>query len=353
MKHLILLVFNLFIVLSAFSQQNIIQGYVYDKITLKPLPYATIGIDKVSGTVTNEEGYFKYKFFDERKYPIDIKISYVGYESKLISINNSDIYKIYLNPKENIIPEAVVKADFIYALLNKAYNKIPDNYPDKGSRYKGFFRETVIKNDQIVYMGEAYMDSYKSSYGIKCEDNQIEILKFRRFTNQNYKNNYRISGGPFMIYWLDMVKLRSHFLNPKYYNDFNYEYNNIVSFQDREFYELKFESKSQKVSGKVLIDKKDYGYANIKFEFQDTIFEGRITKGPAFSNVTYTKIGDLYFLNNCSYSIIVLEPEEKEELVANLTYITVKANLNDASPIDYKKTFGRNDIFINETIDTT
>jgi len=354
MKHLIVFVFNLLIVSSVFSQQNIIQGYVYDEITLKPLSYATISIDDVSGTVTNEEGYFKYKFFDERKYPIDIKISYVGYENKIISINNSNIYRIYLNPKENIIPEAVVKADFIYALLNKAYNKIPDNYPDRGSRYKGFFRQTVSNKDQIVYMGEAYIDSYKSSYGIKCQDNQIEILKFRKFTKQNYyENNYRLAGGPFLIYGLDMVKLRGNFLNPKYYNEFNYEYNNIVSFQDREFYELKFESKSQKVSGKVLIDKKDYGYANIKLEYQDTIFDGRIKKGPSLSNVTFTKIGDLYFLNNYSYSLILTNPEKKEELVVNLNYTTVESNLNDASPIDYKKTIAYNDIFMNETIDTS
>lgn len=354
MKHLIFIAFNLLIVFSVFSQQNIIQGYVYDEITRQPLPYANISIDDISGTITNEEGFYKYKFFKERKYPIDIKISYIGYESKLISINNSDIHKIYLKPKESIIPEAVVKADFIYALLNKAYNKIPENYPDKGQRYKGFFRQTISRGDKILYMGEAFMDAYKSTYEKNCEDNQIEILKFRKFSNQNkYENNYRFTGGPFLIYRLDMVKLRSPFLNPEYYNKFNYEYNNIVSFQDREFYELLFESKSQKISGKILIDKKDYGYANIKLEDQDTISESGFKKGPLSCNVTYTKIGDLYFLNNYSYSLILINPEKKEELVADLIYTTVESNLYNGSPIDYKRTIALNDVFMNETIDTS
>ena len=152
MKHLIVLVFNLLIVFSVFSQQNLIQGYVFDEITRQPLPYANISIDDISGTVTNEEGYYKYKLFKEQPYPIDIKISYIGYENKSVTINNSHIYKIYLKGK--YLPEAVVKADFIYTLLNKAYNKIPENYPDNGSRYKGFFRQTVSKEDQILYTGK-------------------------------------------------------------------------------------------------------------------------------------------------------------------------------------------------------
>ena len=257
MKYIILITLNLLIVFYTYSQQKIIQGYVYDKVTLQALPYASISINN-TGTITNKEGFFKFKFSGNKQYPINIKISYVGYENKHLSIKNQEIHKIYLKSKEAIIPEVIIKADFIYNLLSMAFEKIPENYPNKGSRQKGFFRQTVSKEDSIVYMGEAFMDSYKSSYKRKCEDNQIEIVKFRKFSGQNnYENNFRLYGGPFLIYNIDMVKLRARFLNPDYYKDYNYEYNKIVSFQDNDHYELRYESKSKNFSGKILINKKD------------------------------------------------------------------------------------------------
>ena len=116
MKYLIVFFINLLTVFPVFSQQNIIQGYIYDGLTRQPLAYANVSIEGVLGTITNEEGFYKYKFHDERKFPIIIQISYVGYESKLVSINSPDICKNYLNPKETAISEVVVKADFIYSL---------------------------------------------------------------------------------------------------------------------------------------------------------------------------------------------------------------------------------------------
>ena len=56
-----------------------------------------------------------------------------------------------------------------------------------------------------------------------------------------------------------MVKLRKPFLNPDNYNEFNYEYNKIVSFQDRNYYEIRFKSKSKNYSGKILINQNDFG----------------------------------------------------------------------------------------------
>ena len=42
MKHTILIILNLAMIFSAYSQQKTIQGYVYDEVTLQTLPYASI-----------------------------------------------------------------------------------------------------------------------------------------------------------------------------------------------------------------------------------------------------------------------------------------------------------------------
>ncbi len=101
----------------------------------------------------------------------------------------------YLEPEDAVLSEIVVEADFVTELLENTFEKIPENYPDDDSRYKGFYRQTLYKHDTIVYMGEAFIDSYKSSYNRSVMDSQIEILRFRKFTGvSNYEDrihNYK------------------------------------------------------------------------------------------------------------------------------------------------------------------
>ncbi len=50
----------------------------------------------------------------------------------------------------------------LLTLLRKAYSKIPDNYPDQPTRYKGFFQEsTSNEKDSLIELIEAELSVYK------------------------------------------------------------------------------------------------------------------------------------------------------------------------------------------------
>jgi hypothetical protein len=337
------------------AQENIIQGYVYDFDTHEVLPYANVCIkNSQMGTITNSEGYFKYKIPAGMNSSITIEISFIGYKSKTIKIQGKGKHDIYLKKDAQKIPEVVVKENFILTTLKKAFNRIDKNYPSEGSRCKGFLRQTVSKKDTIKYMGEAFMDFYKSSYQKNCKDNQINIFKFRKFTGSNgYEDSLVLKGAPFLTYSLDYVKLMPAFLNPQKAKEYNYQYTGITTFQNTEHYQILFEKKDGNYSGKLLINKKNHAITHISTKYSgEPIIENRYRKGPATSSVTYSNFDGKYYLKKFNYKIYFTNRKTNEKLLTDAHYTATNIKLVNAKPIDYKETIAYNDVFMDETVDT-
>lgn len=104
------------------ASKGTIKGFVFDTNANKPLEYATIAIISkkdnkvVTGTITDETGFFKIKNIDFGMYKI--KITFMGYKSKTIenvpvkpNDKNVDLQQINLDPSTEILAEAVVVAD--------------------------------------------------------------------------------------------------------------------------------------------------------------------------------------------------------------------------------------------------
>ncbi|WP_340066472.1 carboxypeptidase-like regulatory domain-containing protein [Ascidiimonas aurantiaca] len=91
--------------------QEIVSGYVYDKISQEPLMGATVYFDgSTFGSTTNEEGFFIVRLQDQIMAPL--VISYVGYETYLVpNAFDTDLSAIYLTPKAVPLDEVVVGAD--------------------------------------------------------------------------------------------------------------------------------------------------------------------------------------------------------------------------------------------------
>ncbi len=210
---------SFFLITASFSQSNVIQGYVLDKQTHEPLPFAHVVIKNTGyGTVTNKEGYFRYIIPEHKDFPVEVSVSFVGYISRHATIADSKSNIFSLQPEKAVLPEIIVEADFVNEMLEKAFKSIPDNYPDDGSRYKGFYRQTLYKEDSVVYMGEAFTDTYKSSYERSGMDSQIEILKFRKFAGTpNYEDSIKFYAGVFNTYLADYVKQKTYFFNPRFF----------------------------------------------------------------------------------------------------------------------------------------
>lgn len=354
MKYLIVITSYFLITLYTIAQQNYIQGYVYDEETHQALPFANISISRNAGTITNSEGYFKFKFSDLLQFPVNITISYIGYESKQIEMENNSVINVYLTPKPAMIPEATVKADFIYSLLKKAFDMIPDNYPINGQRYKGFFRQTLYKQDSIVYLGEAYMDAYKSSYKIITADNQIDILKFRKFnTPENYEDSIWLIGGQFSFYSADIVKQRYPFLNPKYYDKLSYQYKNDIIYQNNSHFQLVFENENKSISGNMLINKNDYAYTNINFICFLNEKEGDFIIEKESINVNYKKIGNRYYLSSYDNESWFRHKNSDIVFKVKILYTAIETDYNEVKPIPFEKTIKFDAALMNEEIDTS
>ncbi len=93
MKRLIFL----FVILAflPLTAQTVVKGKVFNSETKEPLQFANIVIEGTSqGTATDENGFFELKFAYDN--PVKLRISYIGFETKVISIEKNKTLNIYL-----------------------------------------------------------------------------------------------------------------------------------------------------------------------------------------------------------------------------------------------------------------
>ena len=76
-------------------------------------------------------------------------------------------------------------------------------------------------------------------------------------------------------------------------------------------------------------------------------------KGPATSSVTYSNFDGKYYLKKFNYKIYFTSRKTNEKLLTDANYTATNIKLVNAKPIDYKKTIAYNDVFMDETVDTS
>ena len=99
-----------------------ISGHVYDSQSKEPLPFCNIICKSTkTGTTTNLDGEFEI----EAKLASVLHISFIGYKSKKIKVNNTNLGKIYLEPKSSMIREVrvIMKEDPAVILMRKVINQ--------------------------------------------------------------------------------------------------------------------------------------------------------------------------------------------------------------------------------------
>lgn len=97
-KQVYYVVVMLLIFSSGFGQQGFY--VVKDSITLEALPYANIDFLIGYGIFSDENGKFPNKDLPEK-----IKVSYVGYDSRLLFLNKVQVADIFLKPSAKILEE--------------------------------------------------------------------------------------------------------------------------------------------------------------------------------------------------------------------------------------------------------
>jgi hypothetical protein len=268
----ILLLFSL-LQINTFSQTIRLSGTVFDKETQTSVSGISIYTkDNKTGTISTAKGKFsleilpsittEYLYFTSVEYETD---------SILISKTNGPL-SIQLTPKIYTLKEVYVMPDStLLTLLRKAYNKIPENYPNYPTRYEGFFQEsTSIENDSLVEIIEAVLSVYKESYKNKKEaPGQIEILKSRIKQFQDFKMGFL--GGAFSPVKEDFVLQRESFIDPKKFKNYQYEFAGIKTLNGKDCYEIGFHpvKKDDNTYGTILIDTETLAYVSFEMNVEN------------------------------------------------------------------------------------
>ncbi len=93
------------------AQKLTLSGYIYDAVTLSPLPDANIIIEGTDiGTTSNNSGYYEVSNLETTDYKI--KISFVGYEAlkSSLKITADTELNFFLKPSPTLLAETIVEA---------------------------------------------------------------------------------------------------------------------------------------------------------------------------------------------------------------------------------------------------
>ncbi|MFT5890121.1 MAG: hypothetical protein ACI9Y7_000210 [Dokdonia sp.] len=177
------------------QQDDFIEGRLLDSKDETPISFATIRVkNKSKGLISNMDGGFKIPE-KLQKLGDTIVISSIGYESQEIILSQLDKEKI------NIIKliakiEALSTVTIIgskknkkkklsaRAIIRKAMEQIPDNYPFDPFSYVGYYRDYQIKKGEYVNLNEAIMGVSDLGFGYQDKKNtNIQLYTYKRNSN--------------------------------------------------------------------------------------------------------------------------------------------------------------------------
>ncbi len=94
------------------KSQNVVKGFVFDGVTSDAIIGANVIITGTNeGTITDWDGSFE--FTTANAYPLNIEVTYIGYEDNNIVVTSENKLKILMQESTNLLTEIVVKGSRI------------------------------------------------------------------------------------------------------------------------------------------------------------------------------------------------------------------------------------------------
>jgi hypothetical protein len=359
-----------------------ISGKVIDDQSQQPLPYTALYLEGArEGTVTNKNGDFFLKIKNTKNDTLNI--SYIGYSVLRISIDKlkNRFATISLSPVVMNLNEVVVKSFSPTALINKAIEKIPENYPDKAMNLTGFYREAVVENSYPIQFLEVILEIYKTAYNDHKSHDQVKILMGTQ------KNDIRSSkiwdfiefvDGPYEVLQADLARNPDdfirvtqsslNFLDVKYFRLYNYSLKEgVYGDKNKAVYIIDFNPKVKprraQYAGKIYIEKYSLAFIRLEYQIQkDRIKLASLTNSntdeelreqgvfiePAgfYSEVNFTEYGDKWRLDNVeiSYQFQIEIPVRSVNSIISVTddFWITSIQDKEAQPFKWKDRLFRN-----------
>jgi hypothetical protein len=253
-----------------------ITGVVKNEKNDKSVPFATVHVPGSStGTISNYEGAFELNLSADSI--IDtLLVSCIGYN--LDTILSEDFLmgpvEVKLHPTKFQIEELIVRPEDPIALLTAALNSKRHNYADKPELLTAFFRESSKQNDNYISISEAIIDIFKTSYSSDQSD-LIKLKKGRRGNNIENSEliNLIVQGGLYNNLQLDIMKYNVTFLDPEFFDNYEYSFLKQINYNERQTYVIGFKFKNNLAipgyNGKIYLDARSLGVIRAEFEISE------------------------------------------------------------------------------------
>ncbi|MES1221522.1 MAG: carboxypeptidase-like regulatory domain-containing protein [Bacteroidota bacterium] len=264
----------------SYSQNIEIGGKVVDKVTGKTLQGVSIVVNKSIGTVSNDKGEFNLKVDEKLLKEKGITFSYISYKEKHIFYNTSQSYFIVdMALSEKQIPAVSVFGN-TKSILQKAIEKIPENYPADQTIQTGIMRVyNVVGDTDYYYKSDAVVQIYFSRYG-EQRQLQIKVLQNRQVVLQNPRSAY--NQGNEKIRWVggfysipDFVHEQKDFISLTKLNKYEYSQREKTFIYGRRVFVIDFRSITKKIEGTLYIDTATYAFVSadvIQYNIKELFF---------------------------------------------------------------------------------
>lgn len=342
----------------------IFKGKVIDREEKVVLPYSSISVAKKNiGTISNIDGEFELKIPDTMLEDT-IVVSCLGYKQYRIPVNEitEEAATVFLLPTSIQLREIKVTVINPQDILNRILIKIPLNYPRNPEIMTSFYREVLKQDNNYIDVAEAILEIRKASYDNTFAEDKVKLIKGRKSLNVKPFQfvDFKIQGGPYYITKLDAVKTLDSFLDPEFREFYKYSLEEIVEFDNRDTYVIRFKPK-EKVDypcyqGKLYVDMSSFALVHAEFELSRSglkvAHESLIKKKPkdfyvrpiqANYQVSYRRSGGMWHLSNAQASIN-FRVKSKKDKINSLFHSTSDLLITDFKTDDGTH-FKRNELF--------
>jgi hypothetical protein len=331
-----------------------ITGVILDGELFDPLPYATIGLrHEGRGTVSNSNGEFGFKILPEN-YSDTIVVSYLGYFAREIPVKQSlgNNFKIAMRREFISIPEIIIKNQIPSEIIYKALSRIPHNYGNTPAAMTAFYREGVLRKNELQTYSEAILQVYKSAYYGTLLNDQIKVFKSRKVENINVSDSItvRLKAGLSTCLQLDGIKNNFDFLSRENVEEYSYRLTDIVSFDQESAFEIEFGPKEgfemPMFRGSVFIHTTDFAVLEADFEINPTYLRKMketfisssskdLTTWPVSVkySVSYRKVDNRYYLSHVRGDL-VFESKQKKRLFNTQFNVFLEMAVTSASLVN-------------------
>ena len=222
---------------------HILRGRVLGDDTNDPLVSASISVYSSNvSSITNQDGYFSIRIPASLRHSTLI-IRHLGYENKeipVITLIDTPNNYITLASSPFLLSEVEVVSGDGTDLIQEAFRKIPQNYPNYPNMMVAFYREFVKKGSRHISLVEAVLDIYKASYRSYNND-QARIYIGRKATDISPRDTVllKFQGGISDALMLDIAK------NPEIVfgtegAEYAYHIDGLINYNNKPHYIISF-----------------------------------------------------------------------------------------------------------------